>query len=298
VSSLLFSFRSGVLAAQQLHAPQQTIDALAIGFVCIWILYVIFYWSALISRYVMKLKTMGIRFAMGFLALCLLFILLQAGKIARSTKGVDYLARPFERIKDQGSLKILFLGDSTAVGVGSPSPQTSTAGWFSRDFPDASIENISQNGLKLCGLREKLKFIQGDHYDLIVVQIGANDIMRLTPLSKIDGDVRFILESLRKKSRQIVLLHSGDVGTAPIFIWPFSWILSQRSYALREIYQKAVKDNGALYVDLIRFNADQVFISDPKKYYAPDSLHLSASGYYVWYQAIRITLTQAGVKFK
>ena len=36
-------FAIGVIAAQQLHAPQPTINALAISFVCVRILYVIFY---------------------------------------------------------------------------------------------------------------------------------------------------------------------------------------------------------------------------------------------------------------
>ncbi len=230
-----------------------------------------------------KFKILG----KALIGLCLLVMVLDGGKIFLLSRGMDYSARPFERIRDNAALKILFLGDSTAVGIGSATPQTSIAGWFSRDFPEASIENIGQTGLRLAGLRKKLDLIQRNDYDIIILQIGANDIMRLTSLTNIHRDLRFILEFVRKKTKQVVILHSGDIGTAPMFIWPVSWILSKRSYAVRRIYQKAVQDTGALYVDLIDLSTDRVFTNDQSKYYASDRLHLSGDGYRVWYEAIR-----------
>ncbi len=232
------------------------------------------------------------KIAIGLVGFCLFWIFLQAVTIFWATRGMDYSLGSFQQQNEHPTLKIIFLGDSTAVGVGSQSPQTSTAGWFAKDFPEALIDNISQSGLRLAGLHNKLKEIKRDDYDLAVLQIGANDIMRLTPLTSIDREVRSILAFLKNKARTIVILHSGDVGTATIFIWPFNRILSQRSYQVREIYKKATRDFGASYVDLIQYNSDRLFIDDQKKYYAPDHLHLSGDGYFIWYQAIRFTLKQ------
>ena len=223
---------------------------------------------------------------------------LQVRKIAQATGQVDYAAQLFQRLRPDAGFKILFMGDSTAVGVGSPAPAASTAGWFGKDFPEASIENISQSGLRLAGLREKLNLVHGDHYDLIVLQIGANDIMHMTTFGNIDSDVRAILEFCRSKSDHIAILHSGNIGTAPIFIWPFSWILSERSYYVREIYKRAAHDNRAVYVDLIDYGVDKLCIDHPEKYYATDHLHLSGEGYRVWYGAIRASLAKAGVQFE
>ena len=214
-------------------------------------------------------------------------------------KQVDHNALPFEKMILPADIKILVMGDSTAVGTGSLSQETSTAGWFAKDFPNGYIENISQNGLKLAGLKQKLSLIKRSDYDLAVIQIGANDIMRLTPLNKIDEDVRFVLIALRKVSRNIVILHSGDVGAAPLFIWPFNWVLTKRSYDVRDIYKKAALDTGATYVDLIRINAaDPVFSSNPQKYYALDGLHLNGEGYYMWYKSMRLALDENGVLLK
>ncbi len=231
------------------------------------------------------------------LGLCLLVLFVfQTGKIVLSANRTDYSAKPFERLDHPANFKVLFLGDSTAVGVGSGNPRNSTAGWFSQDFPEAGIENISQSGLRLAGLRGKLKLVKTGPYDLIVIQIGANDIMHLTPLNAVDRDIRFVLKTLTPQARQIIFLHSGDVGTAPIFIWPFTWIFSKRSYQVRAIYQKAAQDTQAFYVDLIGRKIDRVFGADQKKYYALDGLHLTGEGYRIWYRAIREKLNNAGSK--
>ena len=235
----------------------------------------------------MKLKTL----ALSLVGFCSLLVLFQAVKIALITRSVDYSAKPFERILPNSSFKVLFLGDSTAVGIGAASPEVSTAGWLSKDFPSASIQNLSQSGLRLAGLRQKIKFIPEDeYYGLIVLQIGANDIIWLTPLKNVERDVRFILESLKNKADQIIILHSGNVGTAPIFSWPFDWILSKRSYQVREIYKRAASETNAIYVDLIALEIDRKLLSDPRTYYAPDGLHLSGEGYHLWYNAIHTSL--------
>ncbi len=203
---------------------------------------------------------------------------------------MDYLDRPFQKINPNAQMKILFLGDSTAAGIGSASPETSTAGWFSQNFPQASITNISQSGLKLDGLLKKLPQIPQEKYTLTVIQIGANDIMKLTSLRKIDEEVRTLLKYLQPKTAYISILHSGDIGTATIFIWPFNKILSWRSHKVHDIYEKAAADYGARYVDLIKNNIDQKLSGDQSKYYAKDGLHLSSEGYYLWYEAIRKSL--------
>ena len=124
----------------------------------------------------MKFKTICI----GFIGACVFLILFQAGKVAFIARSVDYSAKPFERILPNDNLKVLFLGDSTAVGIGAASPEASTAGWLSKDFPFASIQNLSQSGLRLAGLRQKLKLIPDSaHYELIILQIPA--VVQQTP---------------------------------------------------------------------------------------------------------------------
>ncbi len=222
-----------------------------------------------------------------FILACAFLILSQAVLIFISVKTMDYNAyRPFEQIRPNASFHVLFAGDSTVVGIGAATPQESTAGWFSKEFPNASIHNISRNGWKIDDL---IKALEKDTalYDVIVLQIGANDIIRLTPMPSIAKGVRTLLTLAKQKSPRTIILHSGKVGTAPMFIWPLSWIFTERSYQTRHIYQQAALELGADYVDLIGMNVDQLYLRNQKDYYAPDHLHLSSQGYRIWYNAIR-----------
>src|SRR5205085_12037458 len=115
-----------------------------------------------------------------------------------------YDQAPFERVIPGASYQILFLGDSTAVGTGAVDRHRSTAGYFANDFPQASITNISQNGLRLAGLI-KVSASAWDHqrlspsvkYSLIVLQIGANDIIHFTKLSRVKRDLAILLDTAR-----------------------------------------------------------------------------------------------------
>src|SRR6185436_17393262 len=101
------------------------------------------------------------------------------------------------RDNPKARVKIIVLGDSTAVGTGSKSNTESVAGRFGRDFPQAEIVNISQNGKRINGLvRDFLPLVRG-HYDLAVVQIGGNDIIWFTPLGRIARDLAIVAGTMK-----------------------------------------------------------------------------------------------------
>ena len=220
----------------------------------------------------------------------------QVCRIIIFAKKADVTVKPFERNIPGARLKILFFGDSTAVGTGSKSNSQSVAGRFGRDFPQAEIVNISQNGKKIHGLVRDFLPLVGGHYDLAVVQIGANDIMWLTPLSNIERDLSIVVENIKKSADHVVILHSGNVGLAPIFSWPFDQWLAARSRAVRALYMKKAQELGVLYVDLFRERDDDLFLKDIPRYYAPDGLHPGGDGYGWWYEKIRSTLKNSNLE--
>jgi lysophospholipase L1-like esterase len=195
----------------------------------------------------------------------------QIARIASLTKKVSYTQTPFEQNKPNSGLKILFLGDSTAVGTGAQSNE-SVAGWFAQDYPEADIRNISHNGEKLAGLIDTFPASK-EHYNLVVLQIGANDIMRLTLLKNVRKNLAIAIDRAKAISDHVIMLHSADVGLAPIFVWPLKEIYGSRSRAVRKIYIEMAHEKGVMYVDLFRDKEDDLFLKDIKKYYSPDLLH-------------------------
>ena len=201
----------------------------------------------------------------------------------------------FQRMNPKAVIKILFLGDSTAVGTGAADPRDSVAGRFGRDFLDAHIVNLGKNGNKIKDLAREFNPEDYQGFNLIVIQAGGNDILRFTPLKYLEKDLRTILDKTKRVNRQVVILHSGNIGLAPFFPRPFGWVWSYRTLLVRELYTRIAKESGAVYVDLYAERKDDPFLKDVKRFYAPDLLHASGEGYGIWYNKIKETMERAGI---
>lgn len=221
-------------------------------------------------------------------------VVYQVFKIVSLTKKLSYTSEPFERKNLSALLRILVMGDSTALGTGAADKTQSVAGWFGQDFPEAHIENFSWNGRLGKELLTDFPSPAG-HFKLVVVQIGGNDILRFTPLNEIEKNLPEIIRRAKMLGDHVAILHSGNVGLAPAFIWPFNALYTERARKVREIYIRAAKEHGAMYVDLFTERGNDPFLKDVDGYYSPDHLHPSGQGYRVWYQRIRQTLNGSSV---
>ncbi len=197
-------------------------------------------------------------------------------------------SKPFERRNEAGTPRILILGDSTGVGTGAD-PVSSIAGRFGKDFPNAFVQNESRNGWKVADAVQNFPSIPEKSVDIILLQIGANDILRGTPLAAFSVSLDELFKKSTTAGRKVFALHSGNVGLAPFFPWPLTRIMRARTLRYRSEYQRIAALNGVTYVDLYHEAANDPF-QGKHEFYADDLLHLSASGYEVWYQAIRATM--------
>jgi lysophospholipase L1-like esterase len=221
--------------------------------------------------------------------------------------------------------RILVLGDSTAVGTGATRAEDSTAGRLAQKYPNSEVTNLAVNGLKIAGLESILKNMdasQNHRYNIVLIQIGANDIIRLTPMKDIEAGIGRILARSKElavaepeqgiagdtmataagmrmqtsagtdartgtpASGKVIFLHSGDVGEGEFFPIYLNPILSKRSFQMREIYKKAATKYDASYVDLIGSSFSKVAKENPGLYYSNDYLHPSSEGYGLWFNEI------------
>jgi len=239
---------------------------------------------------VFTLKTVLLA-AFAAIALLLAFSLARFYLLAQKGKKLAAAAVPFERPISGASMSILVLGDSTAVGTGSESPELTAAGRLAALYPGASVRNLGVNGLKLDGL---LKIIDAldphEHFSLILVQIGANDIIRLTSEKTIESQAKEAFSKLAPLADKMIVLHSGNVADAPIFSWWMKPFISAKSFEVRSAYQRLAGIYGFRYVDLIDAPSAQILRDDPKRYYSEDMLHLDGEGYGLWFDQIRKAL--------
>ena len=199
----------------------------------------------------------------------------------------------YTRHVEDPTFTILFVGDSTAVGVGASTPEKSIAGLVANRYPAAEIVNNGVSGAKAVDVLEHIKQIDAS-YDLIMIHAGGNDVVRFTSLHDFRNSIRTILELAKQKAPQVLLTSTGNVGTVPLFPAPTRWIFDRRSRSIRDILIEEVARAGATvrYTDLFRERPQDPFAEDPKTYYAKDQFHPSDAGYADWFSFIDVQLDQ------
>jgi len=202
-------------------------------------------------------------------------------------KQIAEASRPFELRNPDATHRILVVGDSTAVGTGAAKPQESVAGRIAAEFPAIDLTNRARNGAKAKDVLVQLESAQSLPYAMVLVQVGGNDILGFTDLEELREDTRRVLAEARERGTAVLFMSTGNVGLAPAFFPPISWIYTARTREARAIFMEVAKASGVQYVDLFREKGNELFLGDPDRYYTPDYLHPGSEGYRVWYEELK-----------
>jgi lysophospholipase L1-like esterase len=198
---------------------------------------------------------------------------------------------PYEQHPQDSRQRILFAGDSTAVGVGTSDNRNSIAGRIGAQYPRADIRNIAVSGDRLADLEKRLASLEmheGMRYDLIFLQIGANDITHFVPYAAMRAQLSRILATSAQSGERTIVLTAGNIGLSPAFKWPLSQIMTARTRKTRMIFKRVIERHAHMsYVDLYHEAGDEIFNTDIARYYAVDLFHPSDDGYGVWFAKLK-----------
>lgn len=213
---------------------------------------------------------------------------IHTGKLIKIGRAQTATTLPFERRLPEAELKFLVIGDSSAVGVGAEPQTGSIAGRLATDFPTADVKNLAISGSKVKDAIAQLESLPTEaRYDLIVIQIGGNDIVRMTANADLERDFPTVLKLAKQHSDHVVQLTSGNVGTSKLLPFGTRWWFSIKTKQVRKIFMGINAEQGTHYIDLYRRLAVDPYAKDPKKYYSPDFFHPSADGYGEWYSFVK-----------
>lgn len=190
---------------------------------------------------------------------------------------------------------VLVIGDSSAVGVGSTNPSESVAGRLGTRYPNIDITNRGRNGLRVKDLAESFSPSSDEHYQLILVQIGGNDVRRFTSLDELEKNLRVVLGRAAKVADHVALISSGNFVAAPIFPWPVDYVYGHRSRLVRDVIARVTPEYKVAYVDLYRSNRETLVRENLAADYAADGFHLSSIGYEFWFNELQKTLDRNGI---
>jgi len=182
----------------------------------------------------------------------------------------------------QARARLLIIGDSTGVGTGATSGSGSVAGQLAARSPSLAIDNQSRNGARFRDLPAQLDAASAHRYDAILIMAGGNDVLSLTLEGTLREDIDRVALRAKSMAPLVVIMPAGNVGNAPFFLPPVSWLMTARARMLHAVVRDEAALRGLAYVDLFKSAGDDPFVKDPERYNAADGLHPSDQGYGLW----------------
>lgn len=192
-------------------------------------------------------------------------------------------------------VRIAVLGDSTLTGPGI-APHDVWVRQASRRLAHRRpsglrIEVVShaEGGARVTDvLTRQVPRLLADPTDIVVVAVGANDVIRATPLRRLGRDADRLVGSLVAVVPRVVVAGVGDLGAIPRVPRPLADVLRRRARAVSHRLAGAVVAHPpAVFVPADE--ADEVLREGPDAF-AADRFHPNEHGHGAWARTIEPVL--------
>jgi lysophospholipase L1-like esterase len=196
----------------------------------------------------------------------------------------------------QAGQLVVWLGDSTAAGVGASGP----TGTLPRQVADLMGQPIRLTVLARSGarvadvVRIQLPALARIRPDVVFISVGANDATHFTRRSHFRRDYARLLAGLPAGVRKVVLLGVPDLGAPTRLLQPLRAVAGWRGRALDDDVRHLAASRHAVYVD-IAGRTGPAFRSDPDRYFAADHYHPDDAGYRLWADAVVAALASTPI---
>jgi len=150
----------------------------------------------------------------------------------RRSRRIAGASSAFEMRVPGARSRVLVLGDSTGVGVGAGSPSRSLPGLLADEFPDLEIVNACHNGARVADALQQLSpwAEANERFDLVLLFVGGNDVLRLTPWPQLQRDTSLLLQRAAQRGSHTVWLgqrqhwrRAAAEGSAGVVARPAYW---------------------------------------------------------------------------
>lgn len=190
-------------------------------------------------------------------------------------------------------LRYVILGDSTAVAVGGDYERGLAVGSARHLAVGRRVElvNVAVSGARIHDvLVEQLPRVDLSHTDVVLLDVGANDVIRLTRSRAFDRDFRRVIEAIRAQNPRvrIVVTGSADMGAPPAVPRLLRPLANARTRSLNAIVQRHVARYGLTFAP-IAAKTGPLFRRDPTLF-AADRFHPNDRGYAEWTRVINEAL--------
>jgi len=191
--------------------------------------------------------------------------------------------KPIVELKGKGkTLNILFVGDSSAAGVGVEDFELSVAGRLPHLLKKLTgrptHQRSSGNNSATSGMIRDfiVPNLETGRYDYVVLSVGINDTKNFHSSRRFKKEFGTLLYALHAKFPGVKIIWQGliDMENVPILPSPLNKILGIRSRILRETGKQLCNERNAL--------APETEWKVIPENFSTDGFHASVEGYRVW----------------
>jgi len=181
---------------------------------------------------------------------------------------------------DEPAVRLLVVGESTAVGVGATRPGAALAPRLAaavarRQGRAVRWQVVGENGIRAAGLAAKLaRHRELLAADVAVVLLGANDTSGLTGLGRWQHDLGLVLGLLGERCGRILVAPVPPFHLFRLLPYPLRWLLGHRGLVLCAA-RRALAEPGRVIVMEGDFPTE-------RRYLADNGYHPSDLAYDVW----------------
>ena len=177
-------------------------------------------------------------------------------------------------------LRVLFIGDSSAAGVGAATQADALSGQVTTRLSDrfrVQWQLVAQTGATTRDAQGWLDALAPQRFDIAVVSLGVNDVTAMVPTRRWVGQQRHLAATLANRFGVQTILASGlpPMGRFPLLPQPLRWILGAQATRLDKALARMAQDTPGLHHIRVDY-------PDDHRYMAEDGYHASALAYALW----------------
>ena len=181
--------------------------------------------------------------------------------------------------------RVVWLGDSTAAGVGASSSAGALSSQVADGLAASSISVLAVSGARVADvLDDQVPKVAGLEPQLVLISVGANDTIHLTGRGTFRRTYEKVVRAL-PDGVPVVLLGVPDMGAIPRFAQPLRAVAGWRGRIVDAEVRRVATSTGAVYVD-IAGPTGPPFRRHSDRYFAADEFHPSDAGYGLWADAV------------
>lgn len=193
-----------------------------------------------------------------------------------------------------GPTTAVWLGDSTAVGVGVVDGADGVASRVAAARGERVVMLAVSGATVADVLAEQVDRVAAARPGVVYISVGANDVTHFTRPGAFRDRYNEVLGRM-PPGVPVIVLGVPDMGAPPRLAQPLRAIAGWRGRRLDEELRRAAAFGGrATYVD-IGGRTGPAFRRNPDAMFAADEYHPSAAGYQQWAEAVVATLGVATV---